>query len=118
MSALREAYGPAAAWMNLGAIADSYDDPQVSEGEFRRYWLNQPVPLVEAPKGVMPNWAVLASAEALPKVQSVGVALDLDRAWCSVGGAGVADAGRVARLAQQRQHLPVRRRNSPMASLI
>jgi phage terminase large subunit-like protein len=43
MKALRQAYGPAAVWMNLDAICDSWDDPQVSEAEFRRYWLNQPV---------------------------------------------------------------------------
>jgi phage terminase large subunit-like protein len=43
MKALREAYGPAAEWMNLAEICDSWDDPQVSEAEFRRYWLNQPV---------------------------------------------------------------------------
>ena len=33
MKALREAYGPAAAWMNLDAICDSWDDPQVSEAD-------------------------------------------------------------------------------------
>jgi hypothetical protein len=43
MAALKEAYGPAAAWMNLSAIADYWDDPQASEEEFRRFWLNQPV---------------------------------------------------------------------------
>lgn len=45
IEALREAYGPAAAWMNLSAIADYWDDPQASEAEFRRFWLNQPVRL-------------------------------------------------------------------------
>jgi hypothetical protein len=43
LAALREAYGPASAWMNLSAIADYWDDPQASEEEFRRFWLNQPV---------------------------------------------------------------------------
>lgn len=89
ISALREAYGPAAAWMNLDAIADSWDDPQVSEASFRRFWLNQPVPLVEAPPGVMPNWAVLASAAEPPPLQVIGVAVDPDRTWCSIGGVGV-----------------------------
>jgi hypothetical protein len=46
IKALKEAYGPAAAWMDLEAIADYWDDPQASEAEFRRFWLNQPVPLV------------------------------------------------------------------------
>jgi hypothetical protein len=86
LQALREAYGPAAAWMNLQAIADSWDDPQVSEAEFRRFWLNQPVPLVEPPKGEMPNWAVLASADEVP-IAAVAVAIDPDRTWCSVGSA-------------------------------
>jgi hypothetical protein len=105
LSALREAYGPASAWMNLDAIADSYDDPQVSEGEFRRYWLNQPVPLVAPSPSVMPNWAVLASAEAPPKLKSVGVALDLDRVWCSVGGAGIADDGTPFLIPQRRERM-------------
>ena len=43
VKALQESYGPAAAWMDLEAIADSFTDPQVKEAEFRRYWLNQPV---------------------------------------------------------------------------
>jgi hypothetical protein len=43
LAALKEAYGPASAWMNLSAIADYWDDPQASEEEFRRFWLNQPV---------------------------------------------------------------------------
>jgi hypothetical protein len=48
LKALREAYGPAAAWMNLGAIADYWDDPQASEAEFRRFWLNQPVSVAQS----------------------------------------------------------------------
>lgn len=43
VKALKEAYGPASEWMNLDAIASSWDDPQVKEADFRRYWLNQPV---------------------------------------------------------------------------
>jgi hypothetical protein len=85
LKALREAYGPAAAWMNLDAIADSWDDPQVSEGEFRRFWLNQPVPLVEAPPSILPNWGVLTSAAEHGPAVAVGVAVDPDRTWCSIG---------------------------------
>lgn len=87
IAALREAYGPAAAWMNIEAIADSFDDPQVSEASFRRFWLNQPVPLIEAPASIMPNWAVLASAEEPAPVAAIGVAIDPDRVWCSIGSA-------------------------------
>lgn len=92
ISALREAYGPAAAWMNLEAISDSWDDPQVSEASFRRFWLNQPVPLVAAPVGVMPNWGVLASAAEPPPTVAIGVAIDPDRTWCSIGVCGTTDA--------------------------
>lgn len=49
IKALKEAYGPAAAWMNLSAIADYWDDPQASEAEFRRFFLNQPVSLKPSP---------------------------------------------------------------------
>lgn len=91
IKALKEAYGPAAAWMNLAAIADSYDDPQVTEAEFRRFWLNQPVPLVAPPPGIMPNWAVLSDAVTPPEPMAVGIAMDPDRTWTSIGSAGVVD---------------------------
>lgn len=94
LSALREAYGPAAEWMNLEAIADSWDDPQVSEAEFRRFWLNQPVPLVEPPKSIMPTWAVLAAAvEPRPKTLAIGLGMDPDRVWTSIGAAGRLEDG-------------------------
>lgn len=90
IKALRQSYGPAAAWMNLEAIADSWDDPQVSEASFRRFWLNQPVPLNEAPPSIMPNWAVLASAEKPPKRAAIGLAMDPDRTYASIGWAAEA----------------------------
>ncbi len=43
LAGLREVYGPAAAWMDVEAIADSYDDPQTSAPEWERYWFNRPV---------------------------------------------------------------------------
>lgn len=46
LKALAESYGPAAAWMDLEPIADYWDDPQESHAAFRRYFLNQPVPMV------------------------------------------------------------------------
>lgn len=90
LKALRESYGPAAAWMNLEAIADSWDDPQVTEAEFRRFWLNQPVSLEARPDSIMPNWAVLASADAVP-TDAIGVAIDVDNVWCSIAKAGYVD---------------------------
>lgn len=85
LKALRQAYGPASGWMNLEAIADSWDDPQVSEASFRRFWLNQPVPLTEAPASILPNWAVLATAAPHGEATALGIAVDPDRVWCSIG---------------------------------
>jgi hypothetical protein len=63
VKALKEAYGPAAAWMNLEAIADYWDDPQASENEFRRFWLNQPVRL-KNPLAIDPmQWLLLEDRE-------------------------------------------------------
>jgi len=45
MAGLTEVYGPAAEWMDLAAIADSYEDPQTSSAEWERYWFNRPVSL-------------------------------------------------------------------------
>lgn len=42
---LREVYGPFAKHMDLPAIAASYNDPQVSDAEWQRYWWNRPVSL-------------------------------------------------------------------------
>ena len=45
IAGLREVYGPAANWMDLEAIAASYDDPQTSDAGWQRYWFNRPVSL-------------------------------------------------------------------------
>jgi hypothetical protein len=45
LAGLHEVYGPAAGWMDLEAIADSYDDPQTSAAQWERYWFNRPVSL-------------------------------------------------------------------------
>jgi len=45
VAGLEEVYGPAAAWMDLDAIAASFDDPQTSAAEWERYWFNRPVSL-------------------------------------------------------------------------
>lgn len=84
LKALREAYGPAAAWMDLEAIADYWDDPQSSEADFRRFWLNQPVSLVA--EGALPftTWMQdLADPDAeLRTPLTFGLHVDEDRsAW-------------------------------------
>lgn len=75
LKALREAYGPAAEWMNLDAIAASWDDPQVKEADFRRYWLNQPVSTSGSwlPFGA---WDSCAAPGEIPDGTDVVLALD------------------------------------------
>lgn len=90
MKALREAYGPAADWMNLDAICDSWDDPQVSEAEFRRYWLNQPVP-TNAPPSVLGagSWDLARDPDAgIDGAVMFGLAVAEDRAWAAIVAAG------------------------------
>jgi hypothetical protein len=72
LAALREAYGPASAWMNLSAIADYWDDPQASEEEFRRFWLNQPV-AIKADRTVfdLVGWISLEDREGAPPARVV-----------------------------------------------
>ncbi|WP_234390422.1 Terminase [Streptomyces sp. MMG1533] len=48
LAGLKEAYGPAAAWMDLDGIIAEIWDPQSSPSDSRRYWLNQPVAAEDA----------------------------------------------------------------------
>jgi hypothetical protein len=85
VKALREAYGPAAAWMPLDDIADSYDDPQVDPREWERFWLNRPVPLVEdAPEVIFPNWGNLEGAVGKPTI--LGLSADVKFTRLHLGG--------------------------------
>jgi hypothetical protein len=88
IKALREAYGPAAAWMDLEAIADYWDDPQASEAEFRRFWLNQPVPLVN-PNGIdLMKWSqppLLDQSVETPTQAALVVDIEADRSSSSIG---------------------------------
>lgn len=94
MKALREVYGPAAAWMPLGEIADSYDDPQTKANEWRRYWLNQPVPLEEKPNTVLPGWPSCVLDAEPPTVKAIGLAVSVDADWASIASADIWDDGR------------------------
>jgi hypothetical protein len=91
LKALREAYGPASEWMNLEAIADSWDDPQVSEADFRRYWLNQPVPTDEPTPSALAGWRTRTTEANPPRPDAIGVAVSVDRAWGSIGTGGYLD---------------------------
>ena len=94
MKALREAYGPASEWMNLDAICDSWDDPQVSEAEFRRYWLNQPVTTELPPPSSLPNWSACVTDEDPPDPKVIGLAVSLDQEFASIAAAGALPDGR------------------------
>lgn len=75
LSGLREVYGPAAAWMDLDAIADSYDDPQTSDAEWRRYWWNQRVSVQGSwlPEAA---WQECHAAREIPDGATVVLGLD------------------------------------------
>lgn len=89
IEALKESYGPAAAWMDLEAIADYWDDEQASEAEFRRFWLNQPVPLEDPSVFDIDRWNKLRSKDApQPERAILAVAVSQDRRWSCIGVAG------------------------------
>lgn len=75
LAGLREVYGPAAAWMDLNAIADSFDDPQTSPAEWERYWFNRPVSLQG---GWLPQvaWDECEDRREIPEGARVVLALD------------------------------------------
>lgn len=91
IKALREAYGPAAAWMDLQAIADYWDDPQATHADFRRFWLNQPVPTSEPVPDVIPGWGAAGDSKMLPPEHqaAIGLSVSLERDWASIASAGL-----------------------------
>lgn len=95
IKALREAYGPAAEWMNLSAIADYWDDPQASENEFRRFWLNQPV-RVKNPLAIDPvQWLSLEDTTVpQPGRVALVVAVSAQRETACIAIAGDIPGGR------------------------
>lgn len=95
LKALKESYGPAAAWMDLEAIADYWDDPQASEAEFRRFWLNQPVPLVDLNVFSYDAWNALRDRQApQPDRVVLTIAVAQDRSWSCIAAAGEVDGGK------------------------
>lgn len=75
LSGLREVYGPAASWMDLESIADSYDDPQTSPAEWERYWFNRPVSL-QGQWLPQVAWDECQAAREIPDGERVVLALD------------------------------------------
>lgn len=93
LKALTEAYGPAAAWMDLEALADYWDDPQASEAEFRRFWLNQPVPLEDPNLFDIGHWGALKRPEPDSISRAIlTIAVSQDRRWSTIGVATECDS--------------------------
>ena len=75
LAGLREVYGPAAEWMDLEAIADSYEDPQTSSAEWERYWFNRPVSL-QGQWLTQAAWDECQDSRQIPDGADVVLALD------------------------------------------
>jgi phage terminase large subunit-like protein len=75
LSGLADVYGPAASWMDLDAISDSFEDPQTSPAEWARYWFNRPVSLQGAWLS-QSAWDECQVARQIPDGADVVLALD------------------------------------------
>lgn len=75
LAGLKEAYGPAAAWMDLDGIIAEIWDPQSSPSDSRRYWLNQPVAAEDALLDPG-EWAKCVSDERLKDGDEVTLGFD------------------------------------------
>lgn len=75
IAGLKAAYGPAASWMDLKAIADSYDDPQTSPAQWERYWFNRPRSIQGAWLAQL-DWDLCSAGVPIPDGESVVLALD------------------------------------------
>lgn len=73
--AILSARGAAAAYTNVDAIANDYNDPTVDEADFRRYWLNQVVATVNA--WMQPEqWKACARPRRIEHGESVALGFD------------------------------------------
>lgn len=75
LNGLHEVYGPAAEWLDLKSIADSYDDPQTSAAEWERYWFNRPVSL-QGQWLPQVAWDECQAVREIPDGERVVLALD------------------------------------------
>jgi phage terminase large subunit-like protein len=75
LAGLKEAYGPAAAWMDLDGIIAEIWDPQSAPSDSRRYWLNQPVAAEDALLDPA-EWAECASALRLEDGDEIVLGFD------------------------------------------
>ena len=75
LAGLADVYGPAASWMDLEAISDSYEDPQTSSAEWERYWFNRPVS-IQGQWLSQAAWDECQSVREIPDGAPVVLALD------------------------------------------
>lgn len=75
-SALVEAYGEAASWMDLERLIAEARDPQTDENDFRRYFLNQPSERTQGKWITDDVWLPLASAVEIPSRGKIYVGVD------------------------------------------
>lgn len=75
LAGLREAYGPAASWMDLDGIVAEIWDPQSAPSDSRRYWLNQPVAAEDALLDPG-KWALCASELRLQDGDEIALGFD------------------------------------------
>lgn len=102
-AALRESYGPASAWMDIEALADTWDDPQVTEAEYRRYWLNQPVSMEKRLESVFGAGMWEECRGPLPsglEMGALGLAVSIDNERAALVGAANAGQRQVVRTLQ------------------
>jgi phage terminase large subunit-like protein len=75
LAGLKDAYGPAASWMDLDGIIAEIWDPQSAPSDSRRYWLNQPVAAEDALLDPA-EWMLCASALRLQDGDDVVLGFD------------------------------------------
>lgn len=92
IAALHESYGPASAWMDIESLADAWDDPQVTEAEYRRYWLNQPVPMKAVETVFGKGYWEAGEREARPvdlELGALAVAVSIDGSKSTIAASGI-----------------------------
>lgn len=75
LAGLKEAYGPAAEWMDLDGIIAEIWDPQSAPSDSRRYWLTQPVAAEDALLDPG-KWALCASELRLQEGDEIALGFD------------------------------------------
>jgi hypothetical protein len=75
LAGLREVYGPAASWMPIEDIAANFDDPQVSEASWVRYWFNRPIS-IQGSWLTQTAWDATKLERKIPELVDVVLSLD------------------------------------------